>query len=411
MSDGGGIFACGLCTREREKDALGVAQLEAKRYPPAQEKESIATKKPPGATHEEATAADLLDALLTSFLPAIRSNVNEKIFDMVTSGESIKAGPVEIFVERKVKKEGYVQLVGGIGIHTGDINRDNKAADVAPLVAAEIVKKLDVEVRSVKAGAAVEAPSNPLDAFKNLFGSATVDPDAEVDGALVVEAQLDFYVHFEKGRQTGEEANQIHNKLVSAVMSNDQTGVGDNAIEFRAMGVRAEVKHFELNARVRLWIDFARQEVRIAFLERPAVDVDLEIDVVCVNLPDLIEDTVPEALLAGVCASWNVNNPLVVSIKPKEEEAEEEEAKEEVQAEAGAAPSAELKASEARADAAEAKAAAARRLAHAAVANAEAAEAKAAALAVQLEQMRAALAAVSEQPTEQPTAGPTEQLQ
>ena len=364
---------------------------------------------------DEATAAALLDALLTSFLPAIRRTMNDKLYELVTTGEPIRGGIVEVLVERKLPKSLALQLAG-TGLHTGTFDRESKLRELAPLVADQIVQKLEVNVSSVKAGAAVEKPAQPFDALsalKGLFGSATGRASVEAkerdekerDGALVVECQLDFFVHFAKARHTsavgdekavGEDSvpeaviTSVH-QLVQAVASREQTLVGANAIEFSAFGVRTELRHLEVNARVRLWIDFANQQLKVqratrppppthgstaacdamtticsrcgrvytmwllgsrhvacyrassstrdvvssrdprgaivcvsrgwqlAFLERPKVDLDLEVDVLCVNLPDVLEDTLPEAIMAGLCASWSESNPLIVPLKPKDD--------------------------------------------------------------------------------------------
>lgn len=180
------------------------------------------------ASSHEATAASLLDGLLTSLLPAVRRAICETLHKMVTEGTTISGGMFTVSVERKMAKGAYVQL-GGAGFHSGAIDRARNEAEAAPLVADEIVKKLEVNVLSVKAGTSLT----------NGRGGAASALDAST---LVVEATIQFFVHFTKAREATAGAH-LTEQLSQLVQSNDQTVVGANAVEFCVLCAERRPKH------------------------------------------------------------------------------------------------------------------------------------------------------------------------
>ena len=296
-----GSFADYVCGSSRKDGADATEdQPEGKAEPPQ------------GKASDEATAAELLDALLTSFLPTIKANLASTLYHHATTGEPMQVGPVDVSVERKYNKAGYIQI-GGAGLHTGQWGR--KEDGVKPLIANRMVNKLDVDVLSVKSGAHLDQEGGGLLNSLSLGMLGGGAKGQAEKGVLIVEAELKVFAHFEKTR---EETGYL--------LANDQSFVGENAIEFCIFGGRFEFKHLEMDAHVRLWIDFMGQEMRVAFLKAPTVDLDLEVDALCLNMPDFIEDTIPAFIMTRLCASYTPSSPLKIKLSLDKPPAGEEAA-------------------------------------------------------------------------------------
>lgn len=150
----------------------------------------------------ETTGAELLRSLLASMLPTVRAAACAALYDMASGGEPIVLGPLlRLFVERKVKRLGVSGA--GMGLHLGPVGA---VAPDAPLVEAEIVSKLEVEVIAVQIVDG-SAPPTQHGIFDGWLPSQAASSQAEAADAssLVVDAELVIHLHL-SGDADGQNA-------------------------------------------------------------------------------------------------------------------------------------------------------------------------------------------------------------
>ena len=72
------------------------------------------------------------------------------------------------------------------------------------------------------------------------------------------------------------------------------------------------VKDLHLRCDLRVWLDMAGGEVRLAFAREPQIDWDLEVKVLGLELPDSIEDGLVPYAIKKVLGTFSPENPIQV---------------------------------------------------------------------------------------------------